>query len=446
MLSQPNILKSESNNILFSYHRLDCIGGIETRLIDEFDYLQRQNFQVFFLTNKNRCDPQVCEIFSHCQFITIDIDNISYAPDFIKLVDSTINAIEIHGITLVSIHALDLFTLATVMAAQICKVPVIATVHGVIDIYRQPFYQILIQQFTNKSFSQLIFVSKTTQNLGAHIGSCQSYLIPNLINLDKYQFHNQDEQNGWLIVSRISHEKFPSIMAFLKAAETCNINKVSIAGGGNPEALQQRIIQANITITIEFLGERTDIATLIPQYEGIAGMARVALEGLACKKPVCIISPEGTLKGLVMPNNFMRLKDYNFTGKSLLTISENDFVNQLQNLRPKDIQTNYELLNQHLSTKKWLEYIPIYKKASFIDNPELEALYHKIAYYAPMLQTPFEKDEFFHQLFIETLRQFELKEVENSWWLHKQDNDLFKSYPSPFSPRKKEKFYKKLLK
>jgi hypothetical protein len=137
---------NEPTNILFIYHRLDGIGGIETRWMDEFQYLNKNNYQVYLLTNKKSFDPNIAKLFNTCQFITIDIDSPSLATDFIKLVDSIVNTIENKHIQVVSIHMLDLFACAAVMAAQICRIPIISTVHGALDIYRKPFDRLLVQQ------------------------------------------------------------------------------------------------------------------------------------------------------------------------------------------------------------------------------------------------------------------------------------------------------------
>ena len=110
--------RDAKDNILFIYHRLDGIGGIETRWIDEFKYLHKHNYQVYLLTNKRAFDPKVATLFDHCHFITVGITSVSLATDFIKLVDAIVDTIKSNDIHVLSIHMLDLFACAAVMAAQ----------------------------------------------------------------------------------------------------------------------------------------------------------------------------------------------------------------------------------------------------------------------------------------------------------------------------------------
>lgn len=51
------ITNISNKKILFAYHRLDVIGGIETRWIDEFKYLKKQlphHSSSTFRKNKSR--------------------------------------------------------------------------------------------------------------------------------------------------------------------------------------------------------------------------------------------------------------------------------------------------------------------------------------------------------------------------------------------------------
>lgn len=430
-------------NILFVNHRFDALGGIETRWIDEFQYLNKYNYQVYLLTNKRAFDSALAKLFTTCHFITADIQDPSIAAEFVKLVDYTVAIIKNRNIQVISIHMLDLFACAAVMAAQLCRIPVISTVHGTPDIYRAPFNRLFIQNLAGKSFSLSIYVSKLLESI-IPSRNATTAIIPNLINLDRYHHQTSDITPDWLLVSRISAEKYESILCFLQVANSCNIPAIEIAGGGDRSELLKRINTLAIKTEVRFLGEIKNIAELIPKYSGVAGMGRVAIEGLACQKPVCIISPEGSLIGLVTTNNFTRLKDYNFTGKGLVAIDTQEFSTQLQHHSPERSQCIYQKLKHDLSVDNWDKYIKLYKKTSFINNPALESLYHKLAYFSVTLSRPFEKDNFFWHLFYETLIEYKLYDIREMYHYYEDTIGLIQEYPNPYNQKKRKKWRDRL--
>lgn len=443
MLPNRDLLENvKCKNILFLNHRLDVIGGIETRWIDEFKYLNANQYRVHLLIPRRRCDFDIAKLYSLQSLIIIEADRIEAASEFIKLVNVIINAIGNNDINLISIHMLDSFSCAAVMAAQICKIPVISTIHGTPDIYRKPIERLFFQHLTGKSFSLSISVSEHLKSIYQTQAPLKT-VIPNLINLEKYKHQHTDVKKAWLVVNRISSEKYPSILRFLQAAAACNIPIVDIAGRGKPVKLIKLIAKLGIKIQVNFLGEIEDIGSLIPQYSGVAGMGRSAIEGLACQKPVCVMSPEGELIGLVTKNNFETLKNYNFMGKTLAPIDDQTFSIQLDAYTMEDSISIYHQLKSELSTINWHKYINLYQQVNFIDNPALEALYHKISYFSVTLSTPFIYDKFFQYVFNETLIEHNLEDIKKLWLFYEKNYGLNTRYPNPLKAniRNKKKWW-----
>ncbi len=434
-----SVSTDKDKNTLFIYDRLDIIGGLETRWMDEFHYLKKNNYKVYFLTPQQRFDSKIAKLFSVHKFITIDIDQIDNAINFIRLVNQIICTIQNEEIDTLSIHMLDTFSFAAVMAAQICKTPVISTVHGILDIYRNPLQRLLVQKLAGRSFSLSVNVSETFESI---IPSQQGMtsVIPNLINLNKYQHQITDCKPAWLIVNRISPEKYPSIIRFLQAAEHCHISTVDIAGGGKISELRKHIDNLGIKVQVNFLGEVKDIATLIPHYSGVAGMGRVAIEGLACHKPVCIVSIDGRLIGLVEPENFQNLRKYNFTGKGLIDIENGMLLKQVQKHTDLISQEIYSQLKEELSVKNWDKYIELYNEINFIDNQALESLYHKLSFFSTTLTSPFMHDKFFQHLFYETLIEYKLDDIKELHHYYKESIGLMADYPNPYKVKKAPKW------
>lgn len=439
VVNAASISTEKGKNILFIYDRLDIIGGLETRWIDEFHYLKKNNYKVYFLTDKNRFNSEVSKLFSIEKFITIDSVNITVATEFIKLVEQIVQTIKKEKIQVISVHMLDFFTCAAVIAAQLCRIPVISTVHGALDVYRKPLVRLLTQNFIAKSFSLSIQVSKILQNI-LPLHSSPQIVIPNLVDLNKYKAQTSDITPSWLIVNRISPEKHKSILGFLQAADVCKIPSVDIAGRGKNKELQAQIKALNIKTQVKFLGEVENIAALIPSYTGIAGVGRVAIEGLACHKPVCIIRPSGDITGLVTEDNFQQLKSCNFTGKTSGIITNQELFKQIKNYSSKDSQRIYQFLKEELSIERWDKYIKQYDEVNFIDNQALESFYYKLSYFSNMLSTPFEKDKFFWHLFYETLIEYKLDDIREMYHYYEDSIGLTSDYPNPYVTNKKVKW------
>lgn len=431
MSSNTDLIENSAcKRILFLNHRLDTIGGIETRWMDEFRYLNKHNYQVYLFVPLKRCNQDIATLYTLQSLITTNVTKLDIATEFIKLVNEVINAIRINRIDVISIHMLDMFSCAAVMAAQICRTPVISTIHGTPDIYRKPIHRLFCQQLIDKSLSLSISVSQHLKSI-YQTQAPHNVIIPNLINLEGHKFQHIDTKPAWLIINRISSEKYPSILRFLQAADASSIFTVDIVGGGKQDKLRKLISKLNINLEVNFLGEVQSMESLIPKYSGIAGMGRAVIEGLAFQKPVCVMSPEGDLIGLVTKDNFEALKNYNFIGKTLAPIDNPTFSNQLNTHTVKDSQHIYHQLQSTLSTEKWDEYIALYQQVKFIDNPALEALYHKLAYFSVTLSSPFINDKFFQDLFYETLIEHDLNDIETLWLFYEKNHGLNSRYPNP---------------
>lgn len=444
-VSTASINTNKATNILFVYDRLDIIGGLETRWIDEFYYLGKNGYQVYFLTDKARFDSEISTLFLIEKFILIDSVDITIATDFIKLVEQIVQAIKHEKIEVLSVHTLDFFACAAVIAAQLCRIPVISTVHGALDIYRKPLVRLLTQNLMAKSFSLSIQVSTILQRI-LPFNNCPQLVIPNLVDLNKYKAQTSEITPAWLIVNRVSPEKYKSILRFLQAADVCQISSVDIAGRGKSKELQKQINALNIKTRVRFLGEVENIADLIPQYIGVAGVGRVAIEGLACLKPVCIIRPSGDLTGLVTADNFQQLKSCNFTGKTSGTITNQQLVEQIKSHSAEDAYQVYQLLKDELSIEHWDHYIKEYNKVDYIDNQALETLYYKLSYFSSMLSTPFENDKFFQHLFYETLMEYKLDDAIQLYHYYEGSIGLMNDYPNPYKPHKEPKWRDKFKK
>ena len=436
-----------NKKILFAYHRLDVIGGIETRWIDEFKYLKKNNYHITLLAPSEKINPGIAKLLSIDNLVPVYVNDLDSANNFISLVNCIIDTIRTQNIDVISVHMFNKFVFASIIAAQICKIPIISTVHGTPDIYKKPIERIIYQHFSDKSIGLSVTVSRHLDAI-LKTQSPQACIIPNLINLEKYKAQTINEIDAWLIVSRLSPEKFPSILRFLKSASSCGIKHIHLAGGGNQNTIHKietLIKSLNLKIEIKCLGEVEDIASLIPKYRGIAGLGRVALEGLASRKPVCILTPDGNLIGLVTTDNFRYLKDYNFMGKTLNPIDETEFKRQLESHTSTDSEDIYQLLSSTLSTENWPKFIEKYNRVEFVPNAALEAFYHKLDYFANAMSAPFFNDPLFIHLLKETVIEYNLGDINHLLDFYNNSYGLQKKYPSPIKMKSRMSLKQRFL-
>lgn len=429
----------KTKNILFAYHRLDILGGIETRWIDEFKYLQKNSFKVHVAVPKVSYKAHIGKTLSPDNIILIDSNKIERAVNFLALVHEITQAIKLYKIDIISVHMQDLFALAAVIAAQRCKIPVISTIHGTPDIYRIPLHRLLIQNLASKSYSLAITVSGAFRYLLPQ-NDLKKHTIPNLIDFNKFNDNEYiPDYNKWLLVSRISPEKYPSIIRFIEAASISGISEIDIAGGGISKDLKHTVNKLDLNVKVNFLGEIKEVYSHIPKYYGVAGMGRAAIEGLACKRPVCIVSIDGSLIGLATESNLETLIEFNFTGRGLVPISNEHFQKQLKAYKKHDSELIHSKLIESLDIENWNKYIKLYDDLNFIENSALEALYHKICYFANTLRKPFFEDELFQHLFYETLIEYKMNDIKELWDYYEDSIGLSFEYPMPFSTNKKKR-------
>lgn len=92
-----------------------------------------------------------------------------------------------------------------------------------------------------------------------------------------------------------------------------------------------------------------------------------------------------------------------------------------------------------MDIENWNKYIKLYDDLNFIENSALEALYHKICYFANTLRKPFFEDELFQHLFYETLIEYKMNDIKELWDYYEDSIGLSFEYPMPFSTNKKKR-------
>lgn len=112
-----------------------------------------------------------------------------------------------------------------------------------------------------------------------------------------------------------------------------------------------KLIKDKKNIRIKILGKRTDIPELIKYSDFTVCVSRVALESMACGKPVIILGGEG-YEGLLTEENFTMAESSNFTGRdSLKTFTNDKFISDVDYLIGENDADNIQKLGNFLHEK-----------------------------------------------------------------------------------------------
>ena len=132
-------------------------------------------------------------------------------------------------------------------------------------------------------------------------------VLRNGIDLERFKPVYAGPGGKTAVIARLDGDKYPGVKKYLDAFPTADV----IGTGTMMKNLQKEYPSAR------FLGYK-DIAEHFgehgAEYSLIAGMGRVALEGIAMGYPVLLVGYDG-IKGFITPENFERLSYRNFSGR-----------------------------------------------------------------------------------------------------------------------------------
>lgn len=337
------------------------IGGLETHIRGEIISLTRAGCQVHLATGKRFSDLLVP---SETASLTTDLP-LGPEATFVEL----IHAVEVfrgiirqHAIECVHAHP---FTslLPSLIAAELEKVPFVLTLHGPASLgsFYGPIYDFILTSILLPQASLVVTVSQEVSELALPCSAQeQIFTLPNGIDVDAFTTNGAagEIDPRWLLVSRLDPFKVAGIADFINKAKTAGLAGVLLAGDGpSREELITRLERENFTDFVEFCGIRADIPQLMQSVTGIAGMGRVVLEGLASRKPVCLVGYDG-VKGLIDQTSLFQAAHANFSGRNLVSIDETTFYHQIENLANVGVTGLCEIVREHFrETCLWKSFL-----------------------------------------------------------------------------------------
>ncbi|MFB5191255.1 glycosyltransferase [Alicyclobacillus fastidiosus] len=289
------------------------IGGTETHVLSIARECKRRGVKVLVAAKSGALLPQLQQFDIPFYEIPFSLyDTIDPALQH-QLVEQLANVAVREGVTVLHAHQTPSGSIAASVSQRL-SIPLFFTVHG--TYYgRGALARILDQSWTG------ISVSLPVQALITELGYA-SILIPNGVDVDEFrpgdgrdirqELSIPDSAFVVLSASRISWQKAAvsrlllQVCTDLKARRVSNLH-VMVVGDGNRyhelEVFSRKLNARRRAEFVHLLGKRQDMSRCYAAANVVVGTGRVALEAMACAKPVIAIGEHGYF-GLVQPENF----------------------------------------------------------------------------------------------------------------------------------------------
>ena len=306
-------------------------GGLETRLRGQIEYLKSRGHKVFCVFGNyeevNKIKPD--HIITDVKFINIkdwqfNKDSVMPGLELADTVDYLRDFIETNKIDIVDIHT-DFTLFASAIAAGICNIPAVYTVHGPGGIrFLDPAFKsgnLLTYITLMKGVDRTYCVAEYLQAQCS--GFLDSHILRNSVDLPDKTLPLP--LNGkWAYVSRLDDFKTQPLIEILDVIKESEINHLDIYGEGPARGkLQKAIEDKELTDIVTLKGWVDDTADLAGEYDCVMGVGRVAIESGALGIPTILMSDSFGIAGVLTPETIDYFKQTNFTSRKSLTKSDN---------------------------------------------------------------------------------------------------------------------------
>lgn len=306
------------------------LGGVETYIRSEVEGLVRRGWRVHLV-----CGRRFSEAMLPKGLASVTSD-LALGPeagidDFLGAVDQIVAIGRRENVSIIDAHPFTAL-IPALASASILRVPCIATLHGPSSVAGSygPAYDFMLASLVLPAASRVLVVSGEVATLTA------PYVEPERLVIQYNPIDPPSVVPGiertarWLIVSRLDAAKTDGVVAFIRSAAAIGLPGVDLCGDGPCRSSLEDSLQDLLTSGwLRLLGARPDAAELMPGYQGVAGMGRVALEGLAAGVPVVLVGYDG-IKGLLEQDLYELAVQCNLSGRGLVSISSAELAEQLR--------------------------------------------------------------------------------------------------------------------
>ncbi len=337
---KPNLKK---NNILVITESFN-VGGVETQILTQLSETSKDNN--YFLISSGGALVKKAELLGAKHF---NMDFSDQEKDSIlKNSEEIIKIIKENKIDLVHVHPFNTFY-PSIIACLKTKTKYVVTMHGVpvfswsFSIYGEESSYF----WKNVVFGHAEAVYAITDEVAAMLKDKYGVprdkilILPNYINEKFRETRKVVSVNKFACVGRIDGDREDLVKAAISLVARCSTNnpatRLDVIGSGS--SLEKIKIFAEVVNTelgkdiVNVVGQNNSFAEKINDYDVIIGMGRSAMEGIASKRAVLVISYEGKPKGIISGKNFEEFAFSNFTGRGMKDIDQESVLNTLSDAR-----------------------------------------------------------------------------------------------------------------
>ena len=346
-------------------------GGLETQIKTYYDNLPQDTEMVFaFSKYTGVVLMENAKIYTGFHFCFNDT-----VSDFCDDVQRLIEIIETEKIDVIHAHPFRSF-FAALFASQLTNIKLVYTYHGLESfnfVSTNTTAAVFKYAFEIGAVAKLFSVSNRGVESFKKIGYNNSCFMPNPIDIQKYKKAEYIKNKKWAIISRLDVDKISEIKLVLLNLEKYGIENIDIYGSGScTNELEDFINEHKLSSKVKYMGYCSDLyGTVHQKYNGIIGIGRVVLEGLAMGMPVLLIG-YSKISGFVNTAVYNEIKGNNFSNYGMniknAEMPEEDEIKSIQ----QDVYAN---MSSSVIVKQYLDLL---SNAESVFSENLRKMYYKI--------------------------------------------------------------------
>lgn len=297
------------------------LGGLETRICGEIRWANENGIAMYLATSGD-IDEDGLPLASLGITIGLDINETTSSESLLRTVFRLVGIVEQHKINIIHAHPFAALWPAF-LVSQLMRIPLVVSMHGPASTNPAQRGMQLQTAFVLPHASLLACVSRETHDLVKTM-VCHDRIRTFRNCVDTFRFSPTPNQGSdrWALISRLDEDKKRGVLAFLEMLPDLPINELDIIGQGESRfELEEMARNPKLKLKrIRFIGASYKIDVMMGEYQGIVGMGRVAMEGMAKALPVILVGDDG-VKGLFDRKLLKKASYSNFSGRGIENIN-----------------------------------------------------------------------------------------------------------------------------
>lgn len=313
------------------------LGGVETYIHNEAAELTRLGWTVHLVCGR-RFLPSLVPAGLGSLTPDLAIGPEASVEEMLGAVDQIVALARTHQVS--AIHAHPFTSMIPALAcASILRIPLFVTLHGPSSITGSygAAYDFMLASLVLGSANRVVAVSEEVRSLASiYVPTGRLEIQHNVVGVPAAAATEVVPSDRWLAVSRLDPAKVEGLVEFTQAALMAGIAGVDICGAGPAQHRVEEALAAEIASgQARLIGSNDHVDELVLSYAGVAGMGRVALEGLVAGRPTVLVGYDG-VKGVLGPSLYQQAIEANLSGRGIPSISPSELSQQLRALQAFD--------------------------------------------------------------------------------------------------------------